>query len=54
MLLLQPIQPRGLIHAQPAVFLLPALVGVLGDAELWQESSTARPLPVSSSTVRRC
>jgi hypothetical protein len=34
MLLLQSLQPLGLIHAQPAVFFLPALVRVLGDAEL--------------------
>lgn len=33
-LLLQPLQPRGLIHAQPAVLLLPAIGGVLGDPEL--------------------
>jgi hypothetical protein len=34
MLLLQPLQPLGVIHAQPAVFVLPAVVGVLADAEL--------------------
>jgi hypothetical protein len=34
MLLLQPLQPLGVIHTQPVVFLLPAVVRVLGDAEL--------------------
>ncbi len=34
MLLLQPLQPRGLIHAQPPVFVLPAVVRVLGKPEL--------------------
>jgi len=33
-LLLQPLHPLGLIHAQSAVFILPAIVRLLGDAEL--------------------
>jgi hypothetical protein len=33
-LLLPPLQPLGLIHAQPAVFFLPALGGLLGDPKL--------------------
>jgi hypothetical protein len=32
--LFQPLQPFGLTNAQPAVFLLPAIIGLLGDAEL--------------------
>ena len=33
-LLLQPLQPLRLIHAQPAVFFLPPIVRLLGDPKL--------------------
>ena len=34
MFLLQPLQPLGLIHAQPTVFFLPVVVRVVGEPEL--------------------
>ena len=63
-LLFQPLQPVGLIHAQPAVFLLPARVGLLGEAELATRVDHGEPFtqlnfdglrncPMSSSAVSR-
>src|SRR5215472_3728389 len=53
-LLFEGLQPFGLINPQPAVLLFHRSYVCSVIPSFRQPSSTGRPLPVSSSTVRRC